>query len=446
MILRLALLILLPVFAAIAFFAVYFSFYGGGYSAPPEVELPVDQLLPPPTIASVTSESPVVLVRKGLLVVDAQHANNFAEEEIVSLTSKVASRGFDVEFAGDFTPLLDPSLGEPRYHWLASKLRRADSYAVILPRAPFSDREALLIKDFVEKGGKLLLIGDPGRLHGIDSIAERFGVEFQEDYLYNTQEYDGNFRHIFVSDFQPDELTAGLGTVALYMAGSLRSTGPGLAFTGSNTKSSLQEGAEGLSPISRGEDRNVLAIADFTFLVPPHDTVLDNDRLLSNIADFITDSERLYELTDFPYFFDDAEQDGVDIVISQPALLNSGLKVKSGLETYGVSSELTSVEDLGRNTVFLGLHEDATQVEQYLQAAGVRLDDTLGAAFALELELARTGVLVLDHGQDDRYVLIVLADTPETLAATVAGLVSGEYRGGLVSDFVGVQKFAGVSE
>ena len=53
---------------------------------------------------------------------------------------------------------------------------------------------------------------------------------------------------------------------------------------------------------------------------------------------------------------------------------------------------------------------------------------------------------VLDRGRDGRYVLIVLADTPEILAATVAGLISGEYRGGLLSDFVGVHEFAGVVE
>ena len=446
MIPKLSLLVLLPLFGAAAFFAVYFFFYQGSYSPPPEVELRTEEILPPPTPDRVTTDSPVVLVREGLLVVDAQHFNNFSEVEVVSLTSRVASRGFDVEFVGDFSRPRDPSQAEVRYRWLASKLRRADAYAVILPRAPFSDREALLVEDFVRKGGKLLLIGDPGRPHIVDSLAERFGIDFQEDYLYNTVDYDDNYRHIYVRDFQPDELTAGLGTVALYMAGSVQSAGPGLAFTGTNTKSSLEEGAVGLSPIRRGEDRNVLAIADFTFMIPPQDTVLDNDRLLSNIADFITESERSYELSDFPHFLERAGPDSVEIVISQPSLLNSGLRVKSGLETYGLSAELTSTEDLGRSTVFLGLHEDAPLVEQYLQAAGVRLDDTLGAAFALDLELANTGIMVLDHGRDDRYALIVLGDTPETLAATVAELVSGEYRGGLVSDFVGVQKFAGVGE
>ena len=82
----------------------------------------------------------------------------------------------------------------------------------------------------------------------------------------------------------------------------------------------------------------------------------------------------------------------------------------------------------------------------YLQTAGVRIDDTLGTPFTQDLALAGNGVIVLDRSQDGRYVLIVLADTPETLAATVAGLVSGEYRGGLLSDFVGVHEFVGVVE
>ena len=111
MILRLSLLILLPIFAAVAFFAVYFSFYGGAYSAPPRVEMRAEDLLPPPTIAAVTTDSPVVLVREGLLVVDAQHGNNFAEEEIVSLTSRVASRGFDVEFRGGLQEHRGPVAG-----------------------------------------------------------------------------------------------------------------------------------------------------------------------------------------------------------------------------------------------------------------------------------------------------------------------------------------------
>ena len=446
MLLRLAILALLPVFAAIAFAVVYFSFYRGGYSPPPQVRVPVEQILPPPTASSIAADSPVAQVREGLLVVDAQHANGYAEIELISLTSKIAGRGFDVEVLGDFTPLVDPSQAEGRRLQLASKLRRADSYVVILPQIPFSRQEALLVENFVNKGGRLLLVGDPGRPHVIDSLAESFGVDFQPDYLYNTLENKANFRNILVSDFQPDELTSGLETVALYMAGSLRSAGPALAYTGDNTKSSLQEGAVGLSPITWGDSRSVLAIADFTFLVPPHDTVLNNDRLLSNIADYVTGGERLFHLSDFPHFYEVGLDNSLDILVGQSSLLGAGLQMKSELSAYRLTSEISSVEDLGRDVVFLGLYEDAPQVASYLQAAGVRVDDTLGTPFTQDLELDENGIIVLDRGQDGRYVLIVLADTPDKLFAAVTGLISGNYRGALLSDFVGIQKFASVGE
>ena len=74
------------------------------------------------------------------------------------------------------------------------------------------------------------------------------------------------------------------------------------------------------------------------------------------------------------------------------------------------------------------------------------VDDTLGTPYTQDLELVNTGAIVLDSGQDGRYVLTILAATPENLAATVYKLITGEYRGALVSDFAGVQQFRGVSE
>ena len=101
------------------------------------------------------------------------------------------------------------------------------------------------------------------------------------------------------------------------------------------------------------------------------------------------------------------------------------------------------MEDVSRDMVFLGLYEDALQVSQYLQVAGVRVDDTLGTPFAPDLDLEGTSVIVLDQNQD-RYVLVILADTPETLTDAVTSLIVGEYRGDLVSDFVGVSKVSDV--
>ena len=112
--------------------------------------------------------------------------------------------------------------------------------------------------------------------------------------------------------------------------------------------------------------------------------------------------------------------------------------MRNGLSTYRISSQIRGVEDLSRDTVFLGLYEDALPMGQYLQAAGVRIDETLGTPFAPDLDLEGTSVIVLDQNQD-RHILMVLADTPETLASAVTRLLAGEFRGDLVTHFVGVK-------
>jgi len=446
MLVKLALLVLLPLFAAATFGGVFFYFYQGSYDAPATVDIPYHEISSRSAASGKVADSPGSQERQGLLLVDAQHVNSFGENEIISLSSKVASRGYDVEFVGDFSAIEDPEQIPPRLQQLAAKLRRADSFAVILPQTPFSDAEARLVERFVAKGGKLLLVSDPSRPQQINTLAERFGLDFQPDYLYNTVENDLNFRHIVVNDFQPDRLTAGLDAVTLYMAGSIRSPGPGLAYIDANTRSSLLESAGDLSPIAWGDSRNVLAVADLSFMVPPQDSLLDNDRLVSNIADYLTESERQLDLADFPYFYQTGADGSVDILIGRQSLLGAGLQMKNGLAAYRVSAQVSAVEDVSRDTVFLGLYEDAVQVGQYLQAAGVRVDDTLGTPFTPDLDPTGAGIIVLDRGQDGRYVLIVLADTEETLTDTVASLINGGYRHDLVSDFVGVHKFVGVVE
>ena len=124
----------------------------------------------------------------------------------------------------------------------------------------------------------------------------------------------------------------------------------------------------------------MLAIADFTFIVPPYNTLLDNDRLLSNLADFLSDNQREYDLGDFPHFYDGSQGDGVDILLGQPSLWDVGLEMRNGLSDYGISSRISEEEDVSRNTVFLGLYEDSPAVGRYLQAAGVSVNETISLA------------------------------------------------------------------
>ena len=432
---KLALLALLPAFAAVAFGVTFFFFYRGTYDPPPQVDIPFEQITAPRLLPGAFVDAPVAQVKRGLLLVDAMHGNAFAENEIFTLSSRAANRGYDVEFIGEF----DSYEESVRRQLLEEKLRRADGFLVILPQVAYSEAEAALVERFVRKGGKLLLMSDPTRPHQINTLAAKFGLDFRPDYLYDQTEYDLNFQNIIVRDFQPDELTIGLDAITLYTAGSIRSSGPGLAFAGANTKSSVVEASERLYSIAGGDSRNVLAIADFTFMVPPQNSLLDNDRLISNIADYLTSSEREYDLADFPHFYEAGSENGVDILLGRPSLWDIATETRNGLSTYWISSQISGVEDLSRDTVFLGLYEDALPMGQYLQAAGVRIDDTLGTPFAPDLDLEGTSIVVLDQNQD-RHVLMVLADTPETLASAVTRLLDGEFRGDLVTHFVGVSR------
>ena len=432
---KLLALALLPIFAVATFAAGYFFFYQGSYDPPPSVNIPFEQITSPAVAPVAATASSVTQAQERLVLVDDLHLNSFTESEISTLISMVANRGYDVEVI-DGSSTVE---GQTRLQMLEQRLRRATSFAVMLPQTSYSEEEINLVQQFVDKGGKLLLVSDPTRPNRINALAKRFGVEFQPDYLYNTVEYDLNFRHIFVRDFQPAPLTIGLDSIVLYVAGSIRSSGPGIAVSDTNTKSSLGETAESFYPIALGSTSNVLAIADFTFVVPPYNSLLSNNRLLSNVTDYLTDSQREFDLADFPYFYEPSLEDSIDIVLGQPSVWNIGLEMRTGLSDYGLSSRISGEEDLSRNTVFLGLYEDSRAVSQYLQAAGISADDVLSLPFAPDLDREGTSIILL-HRDRDRYVLVVLADTPAVLSDALGNLFSGKFRNELVSDYLGLSK------
>ena len=433
---RLLALALLPIFAVATFAAGYFFFYRGSYDPPPSVNIPFEQITSPAVAPVAATASSVTQVQEGLVLVDDLHLNSFTESEISTLISMVANRGYDVEVI-DISSTVE---GQTRLQMLEQRLRRATSFAVMLPRTSYSEEEIDLVQRFVDKGGKLLLVSDPTRPNRINALAKRFGVEFRPDYLYNTVEYDLNFRHIFVRDFQPAPLTSGLDTIVLYVAGSIQSSGPGIGVSDTNTKSSLGEAAESFYPIALGSASNVLAVADFTFVVPPYNSLLSNQQLLSNVADYLTDSQREFDLADFPHFYESSLDNSIDIVLGQPSIWNIGLEMRTGLSDYGLSSRISGEEDLSRNTVFLGLYEDSRAVSQYLQAAGISAGDVLSLPFAPELDREDTSIALL-HRDRDRYVLVVLADKPAVLSEALGSLFSGAFRNQLVNDYLGLSKF-----
>lgn len=426
-------LILLAVFVGVAFAAAYLVFYRGNYAGPPSSQM----AYVPPGVASAadgTQWTPSIGERSGgLALLDTLHSNGFSSREILTLRTRIVAQGYDLELLGNFARASEAD----RRAQFSERLREADSLVVITPLVAYSAGEVDLIEDFVRKGGKLVMVSDPGRRDQMNTLAQRFGVQFRPDYLFNQAENDQNYQNIFVRDFRPDELTAGLDTIVLFTAGSITSSGPGLAVVDARTESAVAENNGDLYVMARAADRNVLAISDFTFMIPPYDSSLDNDRLLSNLIDFVTTSDRVFDLADFPHFYRTGSDDGVQILLGRPGLIGSGSKLKNGLEDYGISADIQGTEDVSRDTVFLGLHDDALQIRPYLQAAGIRVDDAVSLPFGAEVDPKGTAVTVLDR-EGGRHVLILLADTPKTLDTAVSRLLDGKFRSSLISDTASV--------
>lgn len=421
-------LLVLPVFF-VAFLVVAFLVYNRGiYSAPPTPEIAFEDIRSIPAASGdvvdqpVFASSPVGDTARGHLLIDASHRNNFFHDELNELLSRTTSRGYTSSFRSTDSRLT-----------LAEELSQADAFLVILPVVWFSPEEIEAVLDFVERGGKVLLVADPGRFFHMNDLAEPLGLFFQPDYLYNLEEYDSNFREIFVRDFESDPITTGVSEVAFYYAGSIESTGPGLAFTDGNTQSSISEINAPRSPIAIGAHRNILAVYDWTFMIPPYSGVKDNEQLMSNIADFLTENDRTYRLSDFPRFFDG----DVDILLENPDLISQAASVKQVLEDRGLAAQLQGQENGGRDTVYLALFDEHPRVTRYLEANGIRVGDSLATPFTSGISLENRAVMLLDRS-GDRDVLVLLADTGSSLTSVINMLNNGSFRNGLVDDITGV--------
>ncbi len=412
--------LLLPASAAAYLVAAGLLHYGDSYEPPDRPTAAVGEITLP-AHPNRLSTSPT-RGRQGILLVDKSHRNAFDKEELNSLFSRVAGRGFGVEY-------LEMNSAET----LESALRRASALAVAVPTSFFTGEEVAAVARFVERGGRLLLIGDPGRPSRINTVSDRFGVQFQEGYLYNLADHALNFKNILVRDFRQDDLTVGLKTIALYTAGSIKSTGAPVAFADTNTFSSMVERVEPFSPMVKSGDGRVVAVSDLTFLQPPQNTTLDNDKLVSNLADFLTSGERRFDLADFPHFF----RGDVDILLGRSSLFDAGIRLKNILTANEVSAELRGVEDLTMETAFVGLYDDSAAVSQYLEAAGVQAGGRLRTPFTRDIDVSGTALTLLHHA-GDRRVLVVLGHDANALEVALDRLESGTFRQGLFSDSLGV--------
>ena len=273
------------------------------------------------------------------------------------------------------------------------ELRHAKALIVVSPGQDWTAAEIELVREFVDKGGRLLLVTDPTRFvvdwdefdylvfdydaPHMNTLATEFGLIFQSDYLYNTVDNEGNFRNIRLTQFGDDALVAGLEQVVFYAAHSIETEEPLLIAAGGETRSSNSQRSGDLPVAALAADGAVLAVGDLTFLTEPYNAVYDNDPFIANIADFFGGAARTYELADFPYFF--GEQ--VALVYAGDPLLDSDF-LTSGGDLQDLSDQadraltVRDEEDETQDTLLLSLYEEAEEAAPYLAAAQVTLHIT----------------------------------------------------------------------
>ena len=393
----------------------------------------------------------------GIALLDLAHENQFELAELTYLDGLLTSRGFD----------LLPYTGSD----LSSALRSAGAFIAISPLQGYSAAEVLAVREFVNRGGRLLLVGDPTRYEvafdeddifaepvirsaqiPLNDLANAFDVTFRGDYLYNTSENEGNFRNIVISESGlSDELTFldGLEKLVFYSSHSL-DLGPSSmpVLSGDDqTWSSATDRPGGLILAAMGSENEdsgqVLALGDFHVLTDPYNSVFDNAAFVARVADFLVEGGRSTEgLASFPYFF----RPPVDHVYSGnpdlgPDAFDEVIALQESFRDIGLPLALVSEPDPEHDTLLLGLYNQADDVAELLERAGIEMvirpaiqpvlagaEDSAGESSAAErrviesalgtVQMSGTALIMLDTN-GDRQQLVVLAASGDGLESAV---------------------------
>lgn len=443
------------VFAAalvVAFAARTLWFYQGFYrapdvpqSTPPSIESLADQY---EFAADLEAESIPVLI-------DIGHNNAFREDELAVFAGRLTSNGAQIEYvdSGD----------------LVSRLHEAHSLIVVLPSATFSTDEIQAIKQFVDKGGRLVVFGDPTRLRSVEalnSLTGGFGVTYLDDYVYNLVENDGGFRNVIFTEFDKNApVTKGVKRVVFQTAHSLRADEEsGVILGDDNTFSSRSEQPGGVIAATLTGEGRVLCLPDFTFLISPYNSFADNDVLIDNIVSFALTSERTFDLQDFPYFFASATQIYYQDTVTLNNTFADSVALRAFLDDAGVPAVLTDEIDEESDLIYVSLYEDSSDdITNLLESEGITISDeplseeddaplsegSIHVEGVVTLEKGGTVLLHLvrppeeTEGESDEetapvYQLTILASSEEDLSTGIDLLLSGNLDECLVTPLTAI--------
>ncbi len=468
----------IPVLIIIAFIIGRLFYYGvSSYAAPALPVLPQADL----TVAARSQRLEAVdnpAVSQGVVAIDYAHSNALYIEELNILLSKLVNRGYSYELitAPAETDPLAVDISSTTTNDLIDKLRYAKALILPLPRFEYTPEEIAAIRQFVEKGGRVFIIGDPTRtvvVEPLNSIAGAFGIIFANDYLYSQVNNDNNYRNVVYSNFNESQVTQGLdqdNKVILYAAGSINAPGHEIIMGDDTTYSSVSEGGRKMAAAALTTADRVLAVGDLTFFGEPYSAAESNGTFINNIADFLAGGQREFELADFPYFLNQK----IDLVYDDSLVLNSQLdnsvKLKQLLEEQSRAVTFTDKIGQANDVVFVSRFDKAEPVKEYLAKGGITIldleqkpadtnqqitpvDDSFSDTSTVQEEEFVTGRIQIEgvgelerggatlfyrYKEGDRNIVIILSDTAQTNADAFSLLFDNQLNDCRISEVIAV--------
>jgi hypothetical protein len=268
-----------------------------------------------------------------------------------------------------------------------------------------------------------------------NQLLEPFDLSFTDDYLYDLMQNEGNFRNVFFTEFGDDAVTQDLETVVLYAARSVTTiTGSPLLLAEQTTLSSATDLGGGLAAASLGQDTNVLAIGDLTFLAPPYDTVADNRQFIHNLAGFLLGGQRVRDLRDLPFVFSgpiSVVQSG-DFAIQAETLLALQM-MESFIQFAGGEFTFPEEPPAGGDLLVLSLFDPDDDIEDLIEGFDLVLpiedpDGQLVVPGFGSVDPAGMGLIGL-RSSETGTTLALLAEDPESLVSLLETV-----GGGLLQD------------
>jgi hypothetical protein len=228
----------------------------------------------------------------GVVLFDRTHSNRFADEDIAPLVRAVDDAGGEVRFTGITTGF-------------ESSLEQADVLVVVDPGVRYSAAHVEAIEEFVDNGGRLLMLGEPNRRSievtgfsvqlvtdrsKLSSLGTTFGVSFGTEYLYDMENNDGNFKDVLTGPTEGSGADAveGVDQVSMYTAAPVRTNqGTVLLRTAPTAESDGDTLERGYPVAVTAANGDVMAVGDKTFVSEQFHTVADNEVFVARMVEFM---------------------------------------------------------------------------------------------------------------------------------------------------------------